>query len=250
MEYCWSNPSWKRIEVKSKQEDYQSKITRDMHNFYHGGGNRFNAYGGTTMEIANFTPRRHVGVESEHLECSKEKESELEKSERVKENERFIKKQESGKKEQREKDIVVLEKTVSFFASDTSLVDPDIVGLKLKCALIDVLHDKSKGKYVEQCDYVLPILGVFMRNINGLQVDANTVQAIKDWLISMVYQVLIGDSSRTLAPLLETKTNEAFEEGQASKFFIIYTISKDYSREKFGCKKKSKIVKFRTYRRC
>ncbi|KAI5649480.1 hypothetical protein M9H77_35485 [Catharanthus roseus] len=34
------------MEVKGKQEDYQSKHARDMHNFPHGGGNGFNAYGG------------------------------------------------------------------------------------------------------------------------------------------------------------------------------------------------------------
>ncbi|KAI5652244.1 hypothetical protein M9H77_29431 [Catharanthus roseus] len=33
MEYNWSNSSWKRMEVKSKQEIYQSKLTRDMHSF-------------------------------------------------------------------------------------------------------------------------------------------------------------------------------------------------------------------------
>ncbi|KAI5664404.1 hypothetical protein M9H77_23727 [Catharanthus roseus] len=48
--------------------------------------------------------------ESEHLECSKEKERELEKSERVKENECFIEKQENEKEEQREKEIVILDK--------------------------------------------------------------------------------------------------------------------------------------------
>ncbi|KAI5666856.1 hypothetical protein M9H77_16709 [Catharanthus roseus] len=62
MKYNWSSPSWKKIEVKSKQEDYQSKLTRDMHNFYHGCGNGFNAYGGNNHGIRNLTSRRHVGV--------------------------------------------------------------------------------------------------------------------------------------------------------------------------------------------
>ncbi|KAI5663338.1 hypothetical protein M9H77_22661 [Catharanthus roseus] len=59
MEYNWSNPSWKRIKVKSKQEDYPSKLTRDFHR---GSGNRFNAYGGNNRGNGYFTSRRHVGV--------------------------------------------------------------------------------------------------------------------------------------------------------------------------------------------
>ncbi|KAI5672871.1 hypothetical protein M9H77_13235 [Catharanthus roseus] len=205
MEYNWSNPSWKRLEVKSKQEDYQSKLARDMHNFHHGGGNAFNTYGGSNHENGNFITRRLVGVvyfssyvkyfehtsydvyggygrdnakcynyehspydcyekyhhikeemsnmercdfmsdkntekgsienqekerlgerlcifdsisiiskESVHFESSKEKESELEKSERVKESEFFIEIQES-KKEQKEKEIIVLEKSEKNF---------------------------------------------------------------------------------------------------------------------------------------
>ncbi|KAI5682147.1 hypothetical protein M9H77_03375 [Catharanthus roseus] len=62
MEYDWSNSSWKRMEAKKKQEDYQSKLARDMHSFHHGGGNGFNAYGGNHYANGSFTPRRHVGV--------------------------------------------------------------------------------------------------------------------------------------------------------------------------------------------
>ncbi|KAI5677096.1 hypothetical protein M9H77_08046 [Catharanthus roseus] len=53
---------------------------------------------------------------------SKEKESELEKSDRVKENERFIEKQANEKEEQREKEIVVLEESeeVNFYANGTN----------------------------------------------------------------------------------------------------------------------------------
>ncbi|KAI5668174.1 hypothetical protein M9H77_18027 [Catharanthus roseus] len=52
--------------------------------------------------------------------------------------------------------------------NDASLVDPNDVGFE-PCTLFDVLHDKSTRKYIEQCDYVLPFLGVFMRNINDLE---------------------------------------------------------------------------------
>ncbi|KAI5664097.1 hypothetical protein M9H77_23420 [Catharanthus roseus] len=50
------------------------------------------------------------------------KESELGKSERIKENECFIEKQENEKEEQREKEIVVVEKIkeVNFYANDTN----------------------------------------------------------------------------------------------------------------------------------
>ncbi|KAI5678832.1 hypothetical protein M9H77_09782 [Catharanthus roseus] len=131
------------MEEKSKQEIYQSKFARDIHNFHHGGGNGFNAYGGNNHGNGDFISTRHNGVinfssyaksfehtsyynygrKSEHLESSKEKESELEKSERIKENERFIEKQESEKEEKREKEIVVPEKSeeVNFFVNGTTL---------------------------------------------------------------------------------------------------------------------------------
>ncbi|KAI5672867.1 hypothetical protein M9H77_13231 [Catharanthus roseus] len=117
MEYNWSNPSWKRIEVKSKQEDYQSKLAGDKHNFNHGDCNRFNAYGVNNHGNGNFTSRRHVGAE-----YSKEKENELEKRERVNENGCFNEKQESEREAQREKEIVVLQKSgeVNFCTNDTN----------------------------------------------------------------------------------------------------------------------------------
>ncbi|KAI5650178.1 hypothetical protein M9H77_36183 [Catharanthus roseus] len=62
MEYTWSNSSRERMEAMRKQEDYQSKLTRDMHNFYHDGGNRVNAYGGINHGSVNFTPKRYIGV--------------------------------------------------------------------------------------------------------------------------------------------------------------------------------------------
>ncbi|KAI5676004.1 hypothetical protein M9H77_06954 [Catharanthus roseus] len=62
MEYNFSNLSWKRMRAKRKQEDYQSKLARDMHNFYHSGGNGFNAYGGNNHGNGNFTSKRHNRV--------------------------------------------------------------------------------------------------------------------------------------------------------------------------------------------
>ncbi|KAI5658033.1 hypothetical protein M9H77_26826 [Catharanthus roseus] len=209
MEYNLSNPSWKRMEVKSKEEDHHYKFRRDMHNFHHGGGMDLMLMVETTMEMetsllkdmlefvasllmlnlwsillmmimgaksygekakrygekqlsvssqgvakvetlkpsmieefskVNELPQAQevveeekerveekerlverlcifdsvsiISKESEHIECSKEKESEFEKSVRVKQNECFIEKQESEKEEQREKEIVVLEKGI------------------------------------------------------------------------------------------------------------------------------------------
>ncbi|KAI5667855.1 hypothetical protein M9H77_17708 [Catharanthus roseus] len=54
MEYNWSNPSWKMMEAKSKQEDYQSKLARDMYNFHHGSSNGFNGYSGSNNGHGNF----------------------------------------------------------------------------------------------------------------------------------------------------------------------------------------------------
>ncbi|KAI5681786.1 hypothetical protein M9H77_03014 [Catharanthus roseus] len=49
-------------EVKSKQENYQSKLARDMHNFHHGGGTEVNDYGGNNHGNGNFTQKRYNGV--------------------------------------------------------------------------------------------------------------------------------------------------------------------------------------------
>ncbi|KAI5676299.1 hypothetical protein M9H77_07249 [Catharanthus roseus] len=230
MECNWSNPSWKKMEAKSKQEDYQFKLARDMYNFIivvamdsmhmimlkydyyeHGPYDSYeeyhHSYGGevyfeglydenvyerknqiTKVETLNpsiseefpnvnklpkaqevteesivlyfdeeafkeepccimsgnsienkekerveekerlverlciFDSISIFSKESENLECSKEKESELEKSERVKENKCFIGKQENEKEEQREKEIVVFEKNeeLNFYANETN----------------------------------------------------------------------------------------------------------------------------------
>ncbi|KAI5677089.1 hypothetical protein M9H77_08039 [Catharanthus roseus] len=49
------------MEAKSKQEDCQCKLTPDMYNFHHAGGNGFNAYGGSNHEHQNFISRDHDG---------------------------------------------------------------------------------------------------------------------------------------------------------------------------------------------
>ncbi|KAI5681764.1 hypothetical protein M9H77_02992 [Catharanthus roseus] len=59
MEYNWS---WKMMDTKSKHENYQYKLARYIHNFHHGGGNGFNAYGGNNHGNGNFTPRRQNRV--------------------------------------------------------------------------------------------------------------------------------------------------------------------------------------------
>ncbi|KAI5681857.1 hypothetical protein M9H77_03085 [Catharanthus roseus] len=61
MEYTWSNSSWQKMEAMRKQEDYQSKLARDMHNFYHGRGNGVNTYGGSNHGYGNFVSRGHDG---------------------------------------------------------------------------------------------------------------------------------------------------------------------------------------------
>ncbi|KAI5677010.1 hypothetical protein M9H77_07960 [Catharanthus roseus] len=71
MEYHWSNSSWQRMEAMRKQEDYQSKLARDIR--YHGGSNGVNTYDGSNHGhgnfisrghdgYGNFTPKRHNGV--------------------------------------------------------------------------------------------------------------------------------------------------------------------------------------------
>ncbi|KAI5667895.1 hypothetical protein M9H77_17748 [Catharanthus roseus] len=52
------------MEAKSKQENYQSKLARDMNNFHHGGGNGVNAYGGNNHGNGSFTSKRHNGVDN------------------------------------------------------------------------------------------------------------------------------------------------------------------------------------------
>ncbi|KAI5676873.1 hypothetical protein M9H77_07823 [Catharanthus roseus] len=106
-------------------------------------------------------------IESEYLECSTEKESELEKSERIKENECFIEKQESEKEEQREKEIVILEKSkeVNFYANETN---PFFASESL---CVQNFEDPSKGEdgkltykihkyYDNVSNYVPCVLGI------------------------------------------------------------------------------------------
>ncbi|KAI5672532.1 hypothetical protein M9H77_12896 [Catharanthus roseus] len=73
MEYHWSNSSWQMMAVMRKQEDYQSKLARDMYSCYHGCGNGVNAYDGSNNRrgnfisnghdgYGNFNPKRHNGV--------------------------------------------------------------------------------------------------------------------------------------------------------------------------------------------
>ncbi|KAI5663354.1 hypothetical protein M9H77_22677 [Catharanthus roseus] len=202
---------------KSKREDYQSKLSRDMHNFHHDGGNRFNAYGGNKHGNGNFTPRRQVGVGIEDKERNMEKElgTTLEESPisvslipslmcyevSFVELEFFLESYLSHVSIYEDlyaisfggdlflvvpyvskclSSLVSLEDPlmrsgVKFDPScygfrmldNASFADPNIVSCELECALFYVLLDKSMGKYVKQCYYVLPFLGVFMRNING-----------------------------------------------------------------------------------
>ncbi|KAI5677498.1 hypothetical protein M9H77_08448 [Catharanthus roseus] len=63
MKYNWSNPLWKRIEAKSKQEDHQSKCARDMYNSHHGD-NGVNAYGGNNHGNGVFISKIYVRVGS------------------------------------------------------------------------------------------------------------------------------------------------------------------------------------------
>ncbi|KAI5673855.1 hypothetical protein M9H77_14219 [Catharanthus roseus] len=63
------------MEIKSKQEDHQSKFARDMRNFYLGGGNGSNVYDRNNHENGDFTPKRHNGVNFEY--SSKEEDRKL-----------------------------------------------------------------------------------------------------------------------------------------------------------------------------
>ncbi|KAI5652889.1 hypothetical protein M9H77_30076 [Catharanthus roseus] len=132
------------MEAKNKQEDYQSKLARDMHNFHHGGDNGFNAYGRRNHGHGNFIYRGHNGYGNflPRRHSAQKKESELEKSERVKENECFIEKQENKKEEQREKEIVVVEKNeeFNFYANGTN----SFFGSKSLC--VQNFKDSSKDE--------------------------------------------------------------------------------------------------------
>lgn len=61
-EYVDTTSSRQRMEAMRKQEDYQSKFTGDMHNFYHGSCNGVNSYVGNNQGSENFTPKRHIRV--------------------------------------------------------------------------------------------------------------------------------------------------------------------------------------------
>ncbi|KAI5682060.1 hypothetical protein M9H77_03288 [Catharanthus roseus] len=205
MEYKWSNPSWKMMEVKSKHQHYQSKFASDMHIFYHGGGNGFNAYGGNNRGNGNFTSKRHNGVgnfsyaksyghtsyddyrgydrdkvkydyyehspydcyEGCHHNCGiKDKDSYLSHVSTYEDLctvsfggglflvVPYVSKCLSSHVSVEDP---LMSSGVTFYSScydfgmldNASFVDPNIVGFELECALFDVLHDKSIGKYVD-----------------------------------------------------------------------------------------------------
>ncbi|KAI5648747.1 hypothetical protein M9H77_34752 [Catharanthus roseus] len=131
------------MEANSKQEDYQAKLEKHMHNFHHASGQDSMLMLETTLGtktlfledimelITSLLMQNPMGIlltmikgsfkgrtlrpsmieefrkinelpqaqESEYLECSKEKESKLEKNESVKGNDCCIKKTESEKEE-------------------------------------------------------------------------------------------------------------------------------------------------------
>ncbi|KAI5676592.1 hypothetical protein M9H77_07542 [Catharanthus roseus] len=91
-----------------------------------------------------------LSKESDHFECLKGKEHELEKSESIKENECYIENQESIKEEQKEKEVVELDKSE----------------VRLECALLDILNDKRVGKFVENDGYFSSFLDTYMENQN------------------------------------------------------------------------------------
>ncbi|KAI5677095.1 hypothetical protein M9H77_08045 [Catharanthus roseus] len=68
-------------------------------------------------------------------------------------------------------------KTISFFPYKSYF----LIGLRLDCASFDILHDKSIGMHIEQCDYVYPFHGVSMRNLsnasNGFVMQVSILQS-------------------------------------------------------------------------
>ncbi|KAI5663920.1 hypothetical protein M9H77_23243 [Catharanthus roseus] len=89
-------------------------------------------------------------------ECEKEKEYELEKKENIEENEWFIEKQESIEEEQNKKEDPLLNSGSMFDPSchdfgfmNNASIDSIVVGVRLECALLDILHDKCVEKFVE-----------------------------------------------------------------------------------------------------
>ncbi|KAI5672256.1 hypothetical protein M9H77_12620 [Catharanthus roseus] len=116
MEYNWSNPSWKMMEAKSKQEDYQSKFARNMHNFHYGGASGVNAYSGNNLGNGNFTPKIHNGIGNFSSYAKSYGHTSYD------DYGVLIEKQESEKEELREKEIVAFEKCekVNFYTNETN----------------------------------------------------------------------------------------------------------------------------------
>ncbi|KAI5676593.1 hypothetical protein M9H77_07543 [Catharanthus roseus] len=153
--------------VKIKQEDYQSKLTRDMYNFHHGSGNESTLMVETTMEMETLLLKDIMELVTSILMNFKDSS-----------------KDEEGKLAYKSM------KTINFFPSNScSCFEIYLEEIKLFSLVLrengyefyllnsldplmssGVKFDPSCygfGKHVEQCDYVLPILGVFLKNING-----------------------------------------------------------------------------------
>lgn len=51
------------------------------------------------------------------------------------------------------------------FLQDDLFIDSKI--FSSSCSIFYDLYDKSKGKFVKHCDYFLPFLDIFMKNLDG-----------------------------------------------------------------------------------
>ncbi|KAI5653057.1 hypothetical protein M9H77_30244 [Catharanthus roseus] len=153
------------MEVKRKQEDYQSKLARDMHGFHHAGGNGLNAYGGNKHGNGNFIPRRHVGVgnfSSYTKSYGHTFYDDYGGYDRV--NTTYIIMGIVLMIVMKSIIIVMVEK----FCFE-SLYDEIVHGRKNgNGALFDILQDKCLGKFVENVGYVSSFLDTCMENHNDV----------------------------------------------------------------------------------
>ncbi|KAI5663415.1 hypothetical protein M9H77_22738 [Catharanthus roseus] len=105
-----------------------------------------------------------LSKEGEPSECSKEKESELEKG--VEDKGRSMEKELGTILEELPISLSLYLSLMDFEVMNDASIESIVVGFGLDGVLFDILHDKCFGKFVENVDYVSSFLDTFMENHN------------------------------------------------------------------------------------
>ncbi|KAI5663070.1 hypothetical protein M9H77_22393 [Catharanthus roseus] len=179
-----------------KLEDYQFKLARDMYNFNQGGGNGLMLMVETTMEMETSILEEKLELVISLLMINLLS---------------ILLKMIMGVMIEIMLDMIIMSIFLMIVMKMLPLLNIRLLVWVLECVL---LPDKSIGKYIEQRDYVLPFLGVFMRNVNA-------------FILSNQHEVFLSEqiaffSSKHELSIVVTTFKTLFENTFSVKFYHLY----------------------------